>query len=281
MIAKVLGPLRVTMNGESVVPTALKAKKLLAVLILNHGRVVQRATIERELWGSDVPMSASTGIQNSVMQIRKGIALRRDARDVRLPKDVVITEPTGYRLETGGEQFDLTYHRGLVAEAREAVAEGDLPLASAQLNSALKLWRDAPLADVTPGPVLQAHVRQLEEERRSVLNRRVAVDLRLGRYCEVIGELHALAALNPYDESLHEYLMLALHLSGRRNDALAVYRDLRLVMAEGTGLEPSPQMRDLQQCVLNGGGAPDEHLVRRLLWPADGQGLRSRRPAFV
>ncbi|WP_149183557.1 AfsR/SARP family transcriptional regulator [Streptomyces sp. TRM49041] len=266
MIARVLGPLRVTMNGDSVVPAARKAKKLLAVLILNHGRVVQRDTIERELWGLDVPMSASTGIQNSVMQIRKSIALsQRGAAACRSPKEILVTEPTGYRLDVPCGELDVSHYRRLVAEAGDAAERGDLTLASAQLNSALKLWRDAPLADVPAGPVLRAHVRQLEEGRRSVLSRRVALDLRLGRYSEVIGELHALAALNPYDETLHEYLILALYLSGRRNDALAAYQDVRTAMADGTGLEPSPQLRRLQQGILSGDGSLDEHLERRLL----------------
>ncbi|MFC8221481.1 BTAD domain-containing putative transcriptional regulator [Streptomyces sp. NPDC057362] len=278
MIAKVLGPLRVTLNGDSVVPTALKAKKLLAVLILNHGRVVQRATIERELWGEDAPASASTGIQNGVMQIRKSIGrCQRNMPWPRDPKGMVITEPTGYRLDVSADPFDVTCHRKLVTEADQAAAKGDLTLASAQLNSALKLWRDAPLADVPLGPVLRAHVRRLEEDRRAVLSRRVTLDLRLGRYSEVIGELHALVALNPYDETLHEYLMLALYLSGRRNDALAVYQALRLAMIEDTGLEPSPHLHELQRCVLTGDGGPDEHLARRILGPTDARGKREQR----
>ena len=105
MIARVLGPLRVTMNGVSVVPTALKARKLLAVLILNRGRVVQRAAIERELWDLDVPMSASTGIQNCIMQIRKNIARAQGGGPSgRLAKETLITEATGYRLEVPGER---------------------------------------------------------------------------------------------------------------------------------------------------------------------------------
>jgi DNA-binding SARP family transcriptional activator len=252
MIARVLGPLRVTMNGVSVVPTALKARKLLAVLILNRGRVVQRAAIERELWGLDVPMSASTGIQNCVMQIRKSIGRALDGGPSdRLPKETLITEATGYRLEVPGEQFDIVGYHRLVSAAGEAEAGGDLSQASAQLNNALKLWRDAPLADVPAGPVLHPHVLRLEEDRKAVLSQRVGLDLRLRRYAEVIGELHALVALNPYDEVLHEYLMLALYLSGRRNDALAAYQGVRTALTDGIGLEPSHRLRRLQQQILS------------------------------
>ncbi|CAM3657954.1 AfsR/SARP family transcriptional regulator [Nocardiopsis rhodophaea] len=265
MIARVLGPLRVTVGDVPVVPTPLKAKKLLALLVLNRDRVVQRATIERELWGLDVPMSSSTGIQNCVMQIRKclGQAQERDSASP-LPKKVLITEPTGYRLAVPGDHFDVSRHRGLVAAAGRAEAGGDLAEASAQLNNALSLWRDAPLADVPAGPVLQSHVLRLEEERKSILMQRVALDLQLRRYTEVIGELHALAALSPYDEVLYEYLILALCLSGRRNDALSVYQELRVAMIDELGLEPSPRLRSLQQQVLSCDAGFDEALEQRV-----------------
>ncbi|MFI7011303.1 BTAD domain-containing putative transcriptional regulator [Streptomyces sp. NPDC050145] len=266
MIAKVLGPLRVTMNGESVAPTALKARKLFALLILNHGRVVQRATIERELWDADAPASATTGIQNSVMQIRKAIAgCRNGPSSGRAPKDVLVTEATGYRLDVCGDQFDMTCHRRLVTDADRATADGDFPLASALLNSALRLWRDVPLADLPTGPVLRAHAHRLTEDRRAAFGRRVALDIRLGRTSEVVGELRALATLHPHDELLHQYLILALHLSGRRGDSLAAYQDARTAIVYHTGLEPSPQLRDLQRCILSGAERLTPELELRLL----------------
>ncbi|WOT40119.1 AfsR/SARP family transcriptional regulator [Streptomyces coeruleorubidus] len=99
--------------------------------------------------------------------------------------------------------------------------------------------------------MLHPHVLRLEEDRKAVLSQRVGLDLRLRRYAEVIGELHALVALNPYDEVLHEYLMLALYLSGRRNDALAAYQGVRTALTDGIGLEPSHRLRRLQQQILN------------------------------
>ncbi|MFB7597049.1 BTAD domain-containing putative transcriptional regulator [Streptomyces sp. NPDC056160] len=264
MIVRVLGPLRVTVNGTSVVPTAAKAKKLMAMLVLNRGRVVQRATIERELWDLDAPRSASTGIQNCVMWIRKGIGCAQPGDAGRLARQTLITEPTGYRLEVPGDQFDVVRHQRLVAEAATAEAGGDLAEASALLNAALNLWRDAPLADVPAGPVLRAHVRQLEEDRKAVLTQRLALDLRLRRYAEVVGELHALVALDPYDEVLHEYLMLALYLSGRRNDALTAYRQARRALADGVGLEPSHRLRGLQERILASEEAPSGALPG---WP--------------
>lgn len=257
MRAEVLGPLRVTVNGTSVVPTARKARKLLAVLVLNQGRVVRVDAIEHELWGPDAPKSSATGVQNCVLQIRKRIRRALGGGDRCDPMALLSTEPTGYRLAVPAEGYDLSRYRELVAQAGEAERAGALPEASALLQDALNLWRDAPLADVPQGAVLRWHVMRLEEDRKSVLGRRLALDLRLRRYSEITGELQALTALHPYDEVLHEYLMLALYLSGRRTDALTAYREMRSAMADATGLEPSPRLRNLQHRILRAETLPE------------------------
>ncbi|MEU6084032.1 AfsR/SARP family transcriptional regulator [Streptomyces sp. NPDC047108] len=250
MIANVLGSLRVTMNGESVVPAAPKARKVLALLVLNPGRVVQTDAMEREVWGARSPRSATTSLQNYVMQIRKhlGRTLPGDTGSARA-KQILVTEQTGYRLAAQDDQFDVRRYHALVAEADAAEAAGDLAEASALIRCALDLWRDEPLADLPTGPVLQSHVMRLEENRKAVLRKRISLDLQLHRY-EVVGELRALAALHPYDEMFHECLMIALDRTGRRNDALSVYQSLRSALAEGIGLEPSARLRELQKAIL-------------------------------
>lgn len=266
MDVQVLGPLRVTIGGCSVVPTAIKARKLMAVLVMDAGRVVQADTIERELWGNTPPASAATGIQNNVMQIRKQVARAcRTAGSAADPKRLLVTEPTGYRMALAADRFDLAEHRRLVREADEAESRGDLEQASERLSRALSLWRDAPLADVPAGPVLTAHVLRLEEDRKTVLYRRLALDLRLRRHSEVIGELRALTALHPHDETLHERLMTALYLTGRRRDALDVYTALRSAMAGELGLEPSPRLQRLQRTVLEARQTPSEEQLSRQL----------------
>ncbi|MFG3151676.1 BTAD domain-containing putative transcriptional regulator [Streptomyces sp. NPDC048219] len=264
MDVQVLGPLRVTIAGRSVVPTANKARKLMAMLVMNPGRVAQVGTIERELWDDAVPASAATGIQNNVLQIRKRLAQAcREAGSAADPKRLLVTEPTGYRLALGVEHSDLAEHRGLVSEADEAEGRGDAERASDLLKRALSLWRDAPLADVPAGPVLTAHLLRMEEDRKVVLYRRLSLDLRLRRYSDVIGELRALTALDPYDEALHERLMTALYLSGRRGEALDVYAALRSAMAGELGLEPSPRLLRLQQTVLESSQAPSQEQLSR------------------
>ena len=253
MIAKVLGPLRATLDGVSIVPTAPMARRVLALLVLDQGRVVRIGTIERELWGADPPRSAATSVQNQVMRIRRamdGSSPPTGAARSTVARGLLTTEPTGYRLEAPEGQFDIESYRLLVGQAEQAECVGQLTQASAVLKSALALWHDTPLSDLATGSVLQARVLRLEEERRSGLLRRISLDLRMRRHSEIIGELRELTGLDPYDELLHEYLMFALYFSGRRNDALSSYQGFRTALAEGVGLEPSPRLRELQQAIL-------------------------------
>lgn len=56
---------------------------------------------------------------------------------------------------------------------------------------------------------------------------------------------------NPLHEGLHGQYMWALHLSGRRAQALQVFHRLRGALVAGLGLEPGPQVQRLHQAVLN------------------------------
>jgi DNA-binding SARP family transcriptional activator len=246
-----LGPLEVSVAGVSVVPPAMKARQLLALLVLNRGHIVRVGAIERELWELDPPRNATTAIQNCVMQIRKKLD---GALGLGAGKRLLHTEAVGYQLQFPDDRVDLRRYENHIARGRSAEAAGDLAHASQELQTALDMWHGDPLADVTPGPALRSEVLRLRENRRSVHKRRMGLDLRLHRYPDLIGELRAQILLDDaetgYDETLRAYLMFALYQAGRRNEALAVYRDLRRELADEVGLEPTRTVRDLHQKIM-------------------------------
>ena len=79
---------------------------------------------------------------------------------------------------------------------------------------------------------------------------RIDVDLALGRHDDVVPELQALVAEHRLRERLRGQLILALYRSGRKADALHVYEDARLALAEELGLEPSEGLQQLHREVL-------------------------------
>jgi DNA-binding SARP family transcriptional activator len=79
---------------------------------------------------------------------------------------------------------------------------------------------------------------------------RIDAQLALGRHAALIPELEALVDQEPLRERLRGQLMLALYRSGRQADALTVYRQARRTLTEQVGIEPGPELRELERKIL-------------------------------
>ena len=95
-----------------------------------------------------------------------------------------------------------------------------------------------------------ARCASLEEARIAALACRVEADVAAGRHAEVIGELRGLVAEHPTHEGFAAQLMLALYRCGRQAEALDAYQDARERLVGELGVEPGPELRDLQEAIL-------------------------------
>jgi len=232
---RLLGPLEVAEHEKALALGGRKQRSLLAVLLLHGNEVVSTDRLADALWGQTPPPTAAKSIQVYVSRLRKELG------DGRL-----VTQPPGYVLRVEPHELDLARFEQLVAEA----AHADPDIASRKLSSALAMWRGPPLADLVYEPFAPADVARLEELRLAALEQRIAADLAAGRHAGLVGELQSLAAEHPLREQLRCQLMLALYRSGRQAEALAAYRQARSELDEQLGLEPSEQLRRLEQAIL-------------------------------
>ncbi|MFE2165218.1 BTAD domain-containing putative transcriptional regulator [Streptomyces sp. NPDC059447] len=261
MDIEVLGTLAVREQGISVTPTAPKPRQVLAILALHADQVVPVSALIEELWAGTPPRSARTTLQTYVLQLRTLIATALeqgapaegdgeggDRR--RTAKDVLVTLPGGYLLDSGGGLSDIREFERLSGMGYRAMDAGDFPGAARKLREALALWSGPAFADVQGGIQLDMETRRLEETRLCALDQRIEADLRLGRHRELLAELTVLVSQYRTHENLHGQFMLALHRSGRRGEALDVYQRLRATLVRELGLEPSTSLRRLQRSIL-------------------------------
>ncbi|MFD4789879.1 BTAD domain-containing putative transcriptional regulator [Streptomyces sp. NPDC058459] len=252
MDIQVLGTLGVRDDGVSITPTAPKARRVLALLALRADTAVPVPALIEELWADRPPRSARTTLQTYVLQIRELITTALEANGNRsvTAKDVLATHPGGYQLNSGDGHSDVWEFERLAGLGYRAMDAGDHQRAARVLREALALWHGAPFADVEPGPQLEIEARRLQESKLCALDQRIEADLRLGRHRELLSELTVLVSKYRTHENLHGQFMVALQRSGRRSEALDVYRRLRNTFVRELGLEPSPALSRLQHSIL-------------------------------
>ncbi|MBD0424433.1 tetratricopeptide repeat protein [Streptomyces sp. TRM S81-3] len=212
-----------------------KTRVLLAALLLEAGRAVSIESLKEALWGGAPPLSAQASLHNHVTRLRR---LLDEPGRLR-------TVPSGYLLRVDEGELDVHAFEAHAAEARAAQAEGDPARVVRAVTAALALWRGAPLAGLPAEVGGYAFAQRLRETRLLLLEWRYDAELALGgdRLESLVPELAALAAEYPLREAYHRQLMLALHRTGRRAEALAVHRDLRARLVEDLGIEPGPAVR--------------------------------------
>ncbi|MEW9547181.1 BTAD domain-containing putative transcriptional regulator [Nonomuraea sp. NPDC050783] len=253
---RILGTLEVMNDEGDCTPTAPKLREVLSLLLVQPNRVVPTEILLEELWRGKLPRSAVATLQTYVYQLRKTLSGGHAADDC----EILVTRPPGYMIRLDRDHLDAAQFERLVDEGQAALSRDDPQTASRKLHQALALWRERALADVEPGPRLAAHVAWLEESHLSALELRIEADMRLGKHRQLVGELRALAAAHPLHEWYHLQLMVSLHRSGRRADALDVYQRLRAVVRAEIGLEPSAELRHAQQVILE--GSPFDVLIQ-------------------
>lgn len=241
---RILGPLEIVVDGVNVISTAPKFRQALALLVLRRNSHVKIAEFIDELWSDNPPVSAKTTVQTYVYKIRK--LLQRSGCE-----SILHTRPGGYILSISDEAIDLYEFERLVKEGQASLNKEDLETSSKLLSEALSLWRGSALADVAAGEILSAYITRLEESRFRALEQRVEIDLQLGRHLELISELKSLVASYPLHERFHASLMIALHYSGRRSEALDVYKRCRRTTVDELGLEPGEELQRLHQTLLS------------------------------
>ncbi|MEZ0073059.1 BTAD domain-containing putative transcriptional regulator [Planotetraspora sp. GP83] len=258
MDIRVLGPLSIHHGTVEISPTAQKLCTVLALLLLNHVRVVPVSALIDELWKDVPPKSARAALQIYVFHLRKMLTQATGLTLAEVSENTLQTVHNGYRFVVEPGQFDLKVYDRLRRDGCAAMGAGDYRSAAQHFRQALDLWRGPAVADVEPGTRIRAEVAALEQSRMTMLDYRIELDLRLGLHREILSELAVQTLRNRLHENLHAQYVIALYRSGYRIRALEAFHRLRHNMLTEFGLEPSPRLKEFHQAVLTLDPALDE-----------------------
>lgn len=238
---EVRGPVGVTQLGSR------KERALLALLALHAGRYMTFSTLVSELWSDQAPAAAATTLRTLMSRLRSALgALGADRLLDRKPL-------LGYRLEVERDWVDALQFEHLVRKLPVDLALGDDTRAAAnltRLQAGLGLWRGPPLAEFTEYPFARFEAGRLDELRLEATEELVEAQLHLGKATDALGLLRRQVSDSPYREKSWGLLMLTLYRLGRQADALRTFQDLRAILDQDLGIEPSLALRQLELAVL-------------------------------
>ena len=238
---RILGPLEVVREGQSLEFRGGRERALLALLVLNANRTISSERLAEDLWGDALPGGAAGSLRAYLSRVRRGLG---DAGGL------LVNRGSGYLLQVEPGAIDAVRFAALVAEGGWLAAEGEHQKAAATLRQALALWRGPALADVAEIPSARAEAARLEESRLAALEARLEADLACGRHAEMAGELEAVTQTHPLREPFWRMRMLVLYRAGRQAESLRTYQQLRRILGEELGIDPSPELQRLETAVL-------------------------------
>lgn len=246
---RLFGPLEVSDGAGRLLDLGTrKQRALIAMLALEPGRVVSLDRLIEELWAGEPPAGATRTLQSYLAHLRK--ALEPD-RAPRTPPRILLTREPGYLLAVTPGQVDLARFTAEVSHGRRLLAQDDHGGARQTLDRALELWRGDPLGEFADQGFAQPVIAQMAELQTVALEDLFEARLALGEAAASVPGLEALVATSPYRERAWGLLVLALYRSGRQADALAALRRVRARLADDLGLQPGPELRELEQAVFD------------------------------
>ncbi|HEX4816258.1 MAG TPA: BTAD domain-containing putative transcriptional regulator, partial [Nonomuraea sp.] len=248
-------------------------RTLLAALALSAGKTVSIERLAEMVWSEGSPANSRRSLQNYAARLRSALGGRW-----------VETRPNGFLLRIDADDVDALRFGRILDEAARA---RDPHLERRLLDEALALSRGEPFEDVASHWLQEAEAPRLVERYLVALERRVDLDLAAGRSRDLVAELKRWTARCPLRESLWLRLLMVLDRQGRRAEALELYEELRIRLAEELGVDPNGELQRLHAELLvdppvptlvAGAGVPHLRVIPRMIPAAHPETSRGEGP---
>lgn len=242
----VLGPLTATVDGAPVPLAGRRLLGVLAALVAGRPEPQKPDRLMADVW-HDEPSVAANTVQYQISRLR---ALLDPHRPPGTSSQTLIHTGAGYRLRLDRDAVDADLFAELARRGRQRLRDGDLHAAVDDLDHALRLVRSRPYDDVADLPFLAPETARLTELVRTVAEERLRGWQLLGRHADVVAEAQALTVEQPLREAGWTLLVTSLAADGRQADALQAIRTIRRILADELGIDPGPELMEVERAVL-------------------------------
>lgn len=240
-----LGVVEATREGDLLDLGGPRQRAVLGLLVAAGRRTVSTDRFLDDLWQGEPPPKALGALQVYVSNLRRVLEPERQKRQ---PARVLTSVAPGYRLNLPDEQVDTWHFENLLRHARLA---SDPSAVVESLDEALALWTGEPFAAYADQEWAAVEATRLWDLHAEAVQLRASAALDLGRTDEVVGTLESYVQAYPLREQGVRLLALALYRVQRQGDALTVLGDVRRRLVDELGVDPSPELRELELDILN------------------------------
>jgi DNA-binding SARP family transcriptional activator len=246
----ILGPPGLACGDAQLDLGAPQQQAVLMLLLTSSGSYVRVGGLIDGLWGDRAPATGEAVIRTYISRIRRLLSEHGLGSAIR-------SQSGGYMLDPSLFALDATEFTRLIETARQERAGGNVPAAVKCLTEALDLWTGTALAGV-PGEAAERERSRLERLKLTATQELLQLRLAMGEHAEVVAEVPLLIQLNRLEEPLYEIYLLALYRSGRRAEALEVYRMVYDLLGKEVGVSPGPRLRAIHAMILRADGDSEE-----------------------
>ncbi|MFK4087669.1 BTAD domain-containing putative transcriptional regulator [Kribbella sp. NPDC020789] len=235
---RVLGPLEVRRKGAPVALGSEVRRRVLAALLITPNQPVPMTDLMKAAWEHATPDDAAEQLSSAIDALRD---LVDPQRITGADGDLIHLSGDRYMLCAGRADIDLFVFEDAVRSTR---AENDLGKAAGDLRAALGLWR-GPLLHGLTGPLFAGARDRLEDSRLQAVEALYEVELGRGLHHEILPDLARYVAAHPLREGFRKTFLLALYRTGRKDDAINQYGELRHRLQRVESRQPSYEVRQL------------------------------------
>ena len=236
---RLLGPVELLHDGVVVELGRRQERCVLGLLALEPGRVVPADRLIELLWGTAPPPSARAALQSHIARLRGRLATDRP---------LILTKGAGYLVDIEPDLVDV--HR-FVSVLDDAQRDPSPVSRAAKLTVALSLWRGPLLAGAADDDLRARLNVGLQEQFLLAHELFAEAELANGRHHHLLASLPELLDRHPGRERLALLLMHARYRDHDVAGAMATFDYVRRHLAEELGLDPGPELVELQRALLN------------------------------